>query len=188
VLAELLGLGFIGRDPNAAILTGSYTFYSILLTMAAVLLPLGLIAMYVRQSEASGPLGLVGFFVAFAGTIMVGGLFWVGTLLVPAIVGVAPGTASETASDYVRVGATPGFVPSVVAFALGWLLFGIASLQARVYPRPAAMLLIIGAVIAAIPLPLSTVVLSAAIAWLGYDLFSSMRDTGERTARSSRVR
>lgn len=105
----------------------------------------------------------------------------------PAIVGVASDTASGAASDYVRVGATPGFVPSVVAFALGWLLFGVASLQTQVFHRPAVLLLIIGAVIAVIPLPLSTVVLAAAIAWLGYDLFTSMRDT-ERTSRPSRVR
>lgn len=188
VLAEILGLGFIGRDANVAIVTGSYTFYSVLLTAAAVLLPLGLVSLYARQAEASGPLGLLSFFLAFAGTILVAGLFWIGTLLVPAIVGVAPGIDSESASDFVRVGATPGFSPSIIAFALGWLLFGIASLQTQVYHRPAVMLLIIGAVISAIPLPLSTVVLAAAIAWLGYDLFTNMGATEERTTRPSRVR
>lgn len=188
VLAEILGLGFVGRDASVAIVTGSYTFYSVLLTAAAILLPLGLVSLYFRQAEMSGPLGLVSFFLAFAGTIVVAGLFWIGTLLVPAIVELAPETASEAASDYVRVGATPGFSPSIFVFALGWLLFGVASLQTQVYPRPAVMLLIIGAVIAAIPLPLSTVVLAVAIAWLGYDLFTGMGTTDEQTSRPSRVR
>ena len=52
----------------------------------------------------------------------------------------------------------------------------------------AVLLLVIGAVIAAIPLPLSTVVLAVAIAWLGYDLFRSMEATNEQTDRPSRVR
>ncbi len=188
VLAEILSLGFVGRDASVAIVTGSYTFYSVLLTAAAVLLPLGLVSLYLRQAEVSGPLGLVSFFLAFAGTILVAGLFWIGTLLVPAIVELVPETAPGAASDYVRAGATPGFSPSIVAFALGWLLFGVASLQTQVYHRPAVLLLVIGAVIAAIPLPLSTVVLAAAIAWLGYDLFRSMEATNEQTDRPSRVR
>jgi hypothetical protein len=37
-------------------------------------------------------------------------------------------------------------------FTLSWLLFAIATLRARVYPRGAALLLLIGAVIALLPL------------------------------------
>lgn len=70
---------------------------------------------------------------------------------------------------------------------LGWALFGAAILQARVYPRAAAILLIVGAVsagaVSALPRggpPASiliyaaiaaSVILNVAIAWLGFDLF-----------------
>ena len=70
---------------------------------------------------------------------------------------------------------------------LGWALFGVSSLQARVYPRIAAILLIIGALITA-PFSASTVggfgdilvyvgvgagtVFDVAIIWLGFALFT----------------
>ncbi len=190
IISEILALGFIGRDADVAVLTGSYTFYAVLLAAAAVLLPLGLISLYVPQAEAGGFFGLGAFFVAFLGTTLVAGLFWVGAFIRPAIVAAMPEGpgAGEAALEFIRVGATPGFVPSVVAFALGWLLFGILSLQTQVYPRPAVMLLIIGAIIAVIPLPLSTIVLAVAIAWLGYHLSTSLGETREQSSRPSRVR
>src|ERR687886_283239 len=70
---------------------------------------------------------------------------------------------------------------------LGWALFGVSSLQARVYPRIAAILLIIGALITA-PFSASTVggfgdilvymgmvastIFNIAIIWLGFALFT----------------
>lgn len=180
VVSEILALGFAGRDDTSvAVLTGSYTFYAILITITAVLLPLGLVSLYVRQAEATGLLGLGAFFVAFAGTILVAGLFWTSTFLVPTLARMNP--------DYLRAEATPGFFPSVIGFAIGWLLFGVVSLQAQVYPRIAVILLIIGAVISPIALPLTTVVLGVAVAWLGFDLFTGMRATAE-PERPSRVR
>lgn len=184
VLAEIFALGLLGGDAEAAVLSAPYTLYSILLTAAAILLPLGLVGLYARQSETSGFLGLAGFFVAFAATVVVAGLFWVGSLLIPTIVQLSPGAAPEI----FNAEATPGFSASVIAFAVGWLLFGLAALQARVHPPVAVILLIIGAVVAVIPLPLSTVVLGVAIAWLGYGLFRSIGDTGEESSRPSRAR
>ncbi len=69
---------------------------------------------------------------------------------------------------------------------LGWALFGVASLRARVYPRVAAILLIIGAVSTGTfsTFPRSEpgsilmylvigadIVLNVAISWLGFNLF-----------------
>lgn len=74
---------------------------------------------------------------------------------------------------------------------LGWALFGVSSFQARVYPPAAAILLVIGALLAA---PFSVLVvggisdtlayasvvantiLDIAIVWLGYALFTVERD------------
>lgn len=71
--------------------------------------------------------------------------------------------------------------------AFGWALFGAASLQAGIYPRPGAILLIVGAIAAGLLTPLlgsvgggllayvgalATIVLNAAIAWLGFSLFT----------------
>jgi hypothetical protein len=73
---------------------------------------------------------------------------------------------------------------------LGWALFGVSCLRARVYPRVASTLLIIGAVgtgvVSASPRgePGSVlmyavigadIILNAAIAWLGFSLFARTR-------------
>ncbi len=179
VISEILALGFAGRAASAANLSGSYAFYAILITITGVLLPLGLVSLYAHQAEATGLLGLIAFFVAFAGTTFVAGLFWTSTFLAPAL--------ATINADYLRADATPGFAPSVIAFAIGWLLFGVVSLQARVYPPIAVTLLIIGAIISLIPLPLTTIVLGVAVAWLGFDLFTRMRARAEPEG-PSRVR
>src|SRR5215217_8405767 len=74
-IAELVALSFFGYDFRQTATTGTYAFYSLLMIITAVLVPLGLVGLYVRQSEAAGPLGLVGFVVAFIGTVLVAGFF-----------------------------------------------------------------------------------------------------------------
>ena len=73
---------------------------------------------------------------------------------------------------------------SVISSGVGWLLFGAATLRARVYPRAAAVLLMVGAVLAALPLPFTYVVFGVAVAWLGSGLFARR---GEATRQPSRA-
>ena len=71
--------------------TGTHAFQSALrLTAFGLLLPLGLVGLYARQSEATGPLGLVGFVMAFAGTVLVAGFAWVDTFVAPQLATSAP--------------------------------------------------------------------------------------------------
>jgi len=67
---------------------------------------------------------------------------------------------------------------------LGWLLFAIVTLRARVYPRAAAALLAISAVLAAIPLPFTAIILGVAVGWMGYPLYRDRRHG--RAATSTR--
>jgi hypothetical protein len=67
--------------------------------------------------------------------------------------------------------------------AVGWLLFGLVSLRARVYPRAAAAMLMVGAALTIAPLPISGVVLEVAIAWLGLVLFSQMETSAQKSER-----
>jgi hypothetical protein len=70
---------------------------------------------------------------------------------------------------------------------VGWALFGVACLQARVYPRIAAIVLIIGALLTALFIALllgtlsgtlgylavaASIIFSIAVAWLGFSLFT----------------
>ena len=71
---------------------------------------------------------------------------------------------------------------SFLIFAIGWVLFGVASLLARVYPPRAAILLIVGALLATLAIflvPVAGVVFEVAVAWLGFVLF-----TGEEAPAS----
>ncbi len=71
-------------------------------------------------------------------------------------------------------------------------MFGAATLRAGVYPRPAAVLLMVGAVVSLAPIvapvPLSGIALSVAVAWLGFVLFSGTRAASGEPSRLSQVR
>lgn len=102
--------------------------------VAAPLMTLGWIAIYVRQSETAGVLGLVGFVVvvwALASTMASGD---------PAAAHLA-GTPAERW--------VPGLVAALVP-GLGYLLMGVATIRARVFPRPAGWLLVAGALAVAL--------------------------------------
>jgi hypothetical protein len=68
---------------------------------------------------------------------------------------------------------------------VGWLLFGVATLLARDYPRIAAIVLIIGAVLTILPLPITGVVHAVAVAWLGFALFTGREASIEQPSRVS---
>ena len=99
-----------------------------------------------------------------------------------------------------------GFIWAALLADLGWILFGVDSLQARVYPRMAAILLIIGAVIVGVFSHLISIlivggpggilayvgasagiILDVTIAWLGLNLFTR-RVPGYQTRRLPRSR
>ena len=86
---------------------------------------------------------------------------------------------------------------SILLAYLGWALFGVSSLKARVYPRLASVLLIIGALTAQLFNPsvavgpgasfgwvgaLGTVIVTVVIAWLGFILFTERGEEAQRLA------
>lgn len=56
--------------------------------------------------------------------------------------------------------------------SIGFFLLGLAVYRARVYPVWAARVLMIGAVINAVPLPGTSLVLAVGLVWVGFVLFS----------------
>jgi hypothetical protein len=103
---------------------------------------------------------------------MVAGIEWSATFIGPWLAEAAPEVLDSEPLGMLAI----GFILSFVLLALGWLLFGLTSLQARVLPRGAAVLLMVGAVsifvILFLELPGSTVVFGAALAWMGYALWT----------------
>jgi hypothetical protein len=179
IIYDLLSLGFASADLSEAAATGSYALYEGLHLIGGVLLLGGLVGLYAGQSLSAGTLGVVAFLVAFVGTTLVVGLIWALTFMVPSVAAVAPGLLDAPPTGALGV----GFTLSFALGALGWLLFGVATLRARVYQRAAAVLLIVGAALTFLPIPLSAVLWEAAVAWLGFSLLTQRGATAEPSTR-----
>ena len=184
VIGDLLALVIDPEDPHledpALASTTSYAIVFFLYLLSTPLLLLGLVGLYASQSQAAGILGLVGFLVAFLGTVLSAGAAWFALFIAPALATEAPELVAA------ELGLT-GFILTSFFAVVGWVLFGVATLRAGVYPRGAAVLLIVGGVIAFFPLPLVGVIFSVAIAWLGFLLFTGRGEaaTSEQPSRVS---
>jgi hypothetical protein len=88
--------------------------------IAMYVLLLALTALYWTEANAVGGLGLVGYLIAFLGTLMVAGDWWYETFITPVLRSRVPGIFGEARPTLVFVGAFVTFA----AFAVGWLIFG----------------------------------------------------------------
>ena len=177
VIGDLLSLVVDLESPVAAT-SASYTLVFSLYSLGTTLLLLGLIGLYTSQLEAAGILGVVGFLTAFVGTALVLGAIWFELFISPSLAAEAPQLAATELG-------LAGFILSFISAGIGWILFGLATLRARVYPRPAAVLLIVGALVSFTPIPLSGIVLSVAVAWLGFVLFTGRHSSSAQPSLGS---
>ncbi len=178
---------FAGSSENFSefAVTTSWTVFSTAYLIGGLLLLVALIGLYSHQSEAAGTLGLVGFLAALVGTGLLVGMMWTLAFVVPSAAIEAPAflDAEETAGPL-----DMGFMLSGIAVALGWALFGVATVRAQVFPRRAAIVLIIGALLTVLPLPATTLVIDVAVAWLGLVLLSGQGRSAAGTAVGAQPR
>lgn len=176
VLDVVDGVLIGGQPDSVAAATNAWIIINALWILLLALISLGLVGAYARQAEQAGTLGLIGFLAAFIGTAMMSGAIWSAAFIAPWLAEAAPELVGAEPSGVV----VAGFLLTVVLFGLGWLLFGLASLQARVLPRGVAVLLMIGAVLGSVleflELPFSGVVISAAVAWMGYAVWTGTHE------------
>jgi hypothetical protein len=166
-----------GPDEFGATASAAFQIQSALGLPGQVLLALGVIGLYVRQSAVIGIVGFIGFLGAFVGMFFASGIIWAALL-----------------AD------------------LGWAVFGVSCLRARVYPPTATVLLIVGAVVSDAANVLvgspgsillgtgaraegifnavmyvgvgAEIILNATIAWLGFTLFTIMSQVTEQPGHS----
>ena len=100
--------------------------------------------------------------------------------MVPRLAEVAPNVADQGAGSVLA-----GYLLSFLLFGVGWLVFGVATLRARSFPRGAVVLLIVGAVVSILPLPSRALILELAAVWLGIVLLSGRSASAQRTSRVS---
>jgi len=151
-----------------------------LLYLLAVILVLGgLVGLYAGQLQAAKTLGIFGFLLAFFGTALMIGAAWFEAFATRTLALAVPGFFEDDPAGWLGWGMGLAYVLA----ALGWLVFGLATLRAHVYPRWAAILLIVGAVLLGLPVPGLEIVFAVAIAWLGFVLFTG-RAAAQRPLRA----
>jgi hypothetical protein len=172
VIGDLMNLVVDLENPVSAT-TSSYTIVYFLYLLSTALVLLGLVGLYTSQSQAVGILGLVGFLVAFLGTVMLVGGLWFELFVTPNLAAQAPVLVEADLGSL-------GFTLTFFLGAVGWVLFGVATLRANVYPRWAAVLLIVGGVIFFLPVPLRGIIFSVSAAYLGFMLFTGQVRSDEQ--------
>ena len=178
VLLILLDFSFMiffgGQPERVAAATTTWLILLDLSIIAAYLGLLTLIGLYARQVEESGRLGLAAFILASLGMVMNIGFLWSGGFIVPALTSAAPEFLDQVEVNPSAIIAA-GFITTFALFALGWLLLGVASLNAKVLPRIPSWLLILGAILGLVSRivgwGIPGVLFGVALAWLGWWLW-----------------
>jgi hypothetical protein len=178
-------------DVLSSVTTGAWAIVTYLKFAMSLFGLLGIAGIYARQVEEAGWLGLAGYLLfslflalttafAFAEAFISPLLATDAPKFVEGFLGIASGSASE-----INLGALPAvFALTGVAYMLGGLLFGIATLRAGILPRWAGGLLAIGGPVSALVVSLlphelermAAVPVGLALAWLGYALWSERRE------------
>lgn len=162
---ELLILPIVDRANHQATSQNLvYRVSGIVYFVAFCLLAITAIAAYFRQAHKAGRLGVAGLIAAVVGTMFLGGDLWFETFYVTYLADVAPHVLDLAPSGLIVIGA----VSSYLLFAVGWALFGIASLRAGVFPRVISVAIVIGGLLGfAALLPPWGIGLGVAMVWLG---------------------
>ncbi len=145
---------------------------SLFMLLSSIMLLLSLPGMYARQANAAGWLGLVGYVLLQSGTVLMVVL-------------------ASTPLLYPSLNVAPGENPTVfglgIAFTLGLLLTGVATLRAGVFPRRAGILLLVAmagfffnffvaeflpAMAGQVGSALFAILLALALAWIGLALWT----------------
>jgi hypothetical protein len=178
LLGHLLDLG--GDSDYGTVLGGT------LVLTAHVVLVFALIGLYAAQAEHSGLLGSLGMVLSVVGTTLVSGVV---------LVEIAGASGAEV-EDVLGAG-LPGALVLLggLAFLIGLILFGVATMRAGVFPLWAGLLLIVGDVVfgvgsfagaaATIFEILGALITCTALVWLGLSLLSGSGASAGQPARVS---
>lgn len=180
VLAGVLSiLGFAIHPPTediAAVLSDAWVPAHVLGWLGFILAMVGWTGVYLKQASKAGALGRLGFFLLFLGTGMVVGIFFEAFAIDPIIASNAPSLGEVIAASPLLL----IFLAVIIVFVIGAVLFGVSVIQAKVFPRSAGVLTILGslivlvAVLAALPEKIADtggVIFGLSQVWLGYALW-----------------
>lgn len=141
---------------------------------------LGLVAIYLAQHREAGRLGLAGFFLMVIG-MTVGAVYSTlfHGLFLPAVEGLQAGLFERLVSNTTAAQFYRGVVVQALGLGIGAILFGIATIRAKVFPALSGWIFIAAALLAAANEVfaggqlIARALFAAAFIWMGADLRSS---------------
>ena len=127
-------------------------------SLGAQLILFGFIGLYARHAEKMGRLGLGAFILTTVGLILTAGdLFWDQVIIHPIITVQAPAIDGRNGvlNGPIYGSASYLFTSALIGFAwiIGFLLFGIAALRARIPPRWGSWLIILSVILFFLTVP-----------------------------------
>ena len=164
---------------TAYVLTTTHAVNSILSIVAFALLAVALVAVYELEAREAGVAGRHRrVAAAIVGTVFMAGDWWYEAFAVPRLAEVAP----EAIETFVGGRLLAGGLLSFVLFGIGWLLFGIASQRAHVFPGSVSIAIVIGGLLSGVPIGLAylsgMVILGIAFVGLGVSLMQTSSSEG----------
>jgi hypothetical protein len=176
------GLSFHPMPPfSASIATTQWTISHLLWWIGGLMGTTGLAGLYLRQREEVGVLGFIGSSLAIIGLALIASAMYFEAFIAPSVAARAP----ELFESFPAAGGWRGFLAGVLAsgalFGVGFLLFGITMFRARIMPRWAIVLAVVGGIPFAVnfllPRPiaiLAVTVHSIGLMGLGFGLWKNV--------------
>jgi hypothetical protein len=204
--ALVAGLIFAGIQPIhppdvlSSVTTGAWAIIQSLKLAMCLLFLIGITGIYARQVQEAGWLGLAGFLLLILCWWLQTGYVFTDLFILPVQATASPqfvesflGIVNPGSPVEMNIGALPAAYGLIgILYMLGGLLFGIATLRARILPRWPAGLLAVSSVLtpAAALLPhaiqrLAAIPVGLALAWLGYALWSERRTRASDPVRGT---
>jgi len=203
--AVLAGLIFAGIQPIhppdvvSSVTTGAWAIITPVKTAMCLLFLLGIAGIYARQVNQAGWLGLAGWVLLSLCWALQTGFVFAEAFIMPPLAAAAPAFVDGYLGiSYGHTGGLNfGALPAIYGFMgilymLGGLVFGIATFRAGILPRRAAGLLALTATLtpAAALFPhhiqrFAGVPMGLALAWLGYALWSELREQAAESPRAA---
>jgi hypothetical protein len=169
------------------VLTPVWSVTSIAQIVAFAMLVVALVATYDVQAREAGVLGLTAVGAAILGTVFMAGDWWYEAFAVPRMAEVDPSVMVDFAQGRLLFGGLLSFA----LFGIGWLLYGIASVRARVFPSAISWAIAAGGLVSAVPIAVvylsGNVILGLAMIALGTWLvrMRTARNVGEARSAST---
>jgi hypothetical protein len=170
ILTRLVIMATIPPDlagVQVAVLEPVYAVNGPSSVLAFALLVIAIFAIYEWEAPEAGWLGVIGLFAVVIGAVFMAGDWWYEAFAVPWLATVAPVVFETGAGGRLLVGGLASFA----LFAIGWAIFGAASVRARVFPARISLSILVAGVLSAIPIAgaylYGSIIFGLALCWLG---------------------